>query len=360
MRFKNYLINILISIISLALFLGLTEIYFRIFNPQPITPTFYNSDPVYGVRMIPGLKGYCKGDEYICRFQLNSLGFRDEERSVYKPDGVYRIIGLGDSYSWGACVERDETFLERLEVIFNENSNNTKYEVFNWGVSAWGTAQQLLLLEREALDYKPDLIILQYFLGNDLEENMYSNIFKLDESGTLIRSYHGRRKLTRIKRIIKQIPFYPFLAQHSHFVNFMRLSLISFVEDEHRKYVSTALPDKKNEYGLDLTRTLLTRIFNICRENDIKIAMIIIPGSDDIPKTEINLRPSQKSEVSRERKVIEKVCSESSVPLLDFTDVFNQGAVSSIYFKKDIHFTPYGHKLAAESIAAFLKEENLL
>ena len=152
MKPKHIFLYITILTLFLLITLGAAELYFRFFNPQPIRPAVYEIDPIYGLKMIPGWRGYLREPDYgIQPFQLNSLGFRDNERTIHKPDNVYRIIGLGDSFSWGAGVKQEDTFLKKLEGSLNNTSGNTRYEVFNWGVNAWGTAQEMLCLKKHIM-----------------------------------------------------------------------------------------------------------------------------------------------------------------------------------------------------------------
>jgi hypothetical protein len=44
-------------------------------------------------------------------------------------------------------------------------------EVLNFGVSAYGTAQELLTLREEVWRYAPDVVVLALFTGNDLSDN---------------------------------------------------------------------------------------------------------------------------------------------------------------------------------------------
>ena len=50
---------------------------------------------VYDLR--PGVRGRFQGQSV----SINSLGFRDKERSKTKKPGTFRIVGLGDSHMFG-------------------------------------------------------------------------------------------------------------------------------------------------------------------------------------------------------------------------------------------------------------------
>ena len=49
------------------------------------------------------------------KIRTNSMGVRDREYDKKKPENTYRIIGLGDSVTFGANIDENETFLNILE-----------------------------------------------------------------------------------------------------------------------------------------------------------------------------------------------------------------------------------------------------
>ena len=94
-------------------------------------------------------------DEY----SINSLGVRDDEESLTKPDVVF----LGDSYTMGWGVSNEETYVKLIE-------NKTGLKVLNAGISSYGTAREIGLLERidtSNLKY----LVIQY-CPNDHDENL--------------------------------------------------------------------------------------------------------------------------------------------------------------------------------------------
>jgi hypothetical protein len=90
-----------------------------------------------------------------------------------KPPGVYRIAVLGDSYAEALSVDLEETFwwllAQRLQAC--ELQPGKRFEAVNFGVSGYGTAQQLLTLRHRGWEYSPDLVLLAFFPGNDVRNN---------------------------------------------------------------------------------------------------------------------------------------------------------------------------------------------
>lgn len=135
-------------------------------------PSFWLPDPLTGSRLRPGVEGWnrIEGEAYV---KVNSRGLRDREHALPKPGGTYRIAVLGDSYAEALQVRLEETFwwllARRLEACGFQPGK--RIEAVNFGVSGYGTAQQLLTLRHRAADYSPDLVLLAFFPGNDVRNN---------------------------------------------------------------------------------------------------------------------------------------------------------------------------------------------
>lgn len=95
--------------------------------------------------------------------QINAAGFRDAEFSEEKPDGVYRIVVLGDSIIFGWLQKQEEIFTELLEQQLNAKAvPGQRFEVYNMGVGGYNAAQELELLRSKVLAYNPDLVLVGY------------------------------------------------------------------------------------------------------------------------------------------------------------------------------------------------------
>ena len=138
-------------------------------------PLYYEPDPRLGWILRAGASGWYT-DEGRAFLQVNSVGMHDREHQAAKPEGVYRIVVLGDSYSEAKQVPIDSTywFLLPDHLARCGFQAGKTAEVLNFSVSGYGTAQELILLQVLAARYQPDLVLLQFTGSNDVKNNSRS------------------------------------------------------------------------------------------------------------------------------------------------------------------------------------------
>lgn len=162
------------------------EVYnFRIIQYEKKIISF-NTELLYTLK--PNTEIDFKNVEFNTRLRINKYGFRDDDASAMGPE----IICLGDSFTMGWGLDDSASFPEILQ-------RKTGKKVLNTGTPSYGTARELLLMER--LDTsKLKYIIIQY-CSNDKDENVsfISNHNKLDLTPlplfkSYIRSYEFGRK----------------------------------------------------------------------------------------------------------------------------------------------------------------------
>ena len=95
---------------------------------------------------------------------INSDGLRDKEYPVQK-DNKYRIIFLGDSLTLGWGVAKNATFEQILEEKLNSRHPT---EIIDFGTGNYNTVQEVNLFIEKGIKYRPDKVILFYFI-NDAE-----------------------------------------------------------------------------------------------------------------------------------------------------------------------------------------------
>ena len=99
---------------------------------------------------------------------------RDRDHSETKPAGTLRIAVLGDSYAEAMQVNLPETFWHIAEQRLSRcpKLRQRKIEFLNFGVSGYGTGQQLLTLRHKVWRYQPDIVLVAFLTGNDFSDNV--------------------------------------------------------------------------------------------------------------------------------------------------------------------------------------------
>ncbi|MCJ7586777.1 MAG: GDSL-type esterase/lipase family protein [Candidatus Aminicenantes bacterium] len=101
--------------------------------------------------------------------ESNREGFRTRNLSKTKRPGVFRILFLGDSTTFGWGVEQDERFSDLLEKRLNAAGTGICYEIVNLGLPGYSSYQGRIALDLYGLGYSPDMVILS-FGANDSRE----------------------------------------------------------------------------------------------------------------------------------------------------------------------------------------------
>jgi lysophospholipase L1-like esterase len=91
---------------------------------------------------------------------LNSEGFRDVEIRKQKPSSVFRIICLGDSWTFGWNVGSTQSYPQQLQDLLRRDFPEANFEVFNLGVAGYSSIQGLRLLKTRVLDLNPDVVVV--------------------------------------------------------------------------------------------------------------------------------------------------------------------------------------------------------
>src|ERR1043166_6105283 len=178
-RFKKLLARLLLVSGGVFVALLLLEVSLRLVGYS--SANFYRRDNVVGTTLRPRAEGWWtrEGSDYV---RINSDGLRDIEHSITKPANTLRIAVLGDSYAEALQLPMQKAFWAVMESKLRACSRiaNQNVEVINFGVSGYGTAQELLTLRQRVWKYDPDLVLLAVTTGNDVSDN--SRLLKRDSA----------------------------------------------------------------------------------------------------------------------------------------------------------------------------------
>jgi lysophospholipase L1-like esterase len=345
-------LNILIVFIAVLISLIALELYFRIFNPQKLCLNVSQWDRHVGFTNIPNIVAKSITKDYKMTVKINSHGLRDREISYEKPPNTIRIGVFGDSFTFGEGVQNDETYPKILETLLKNEKINGKYniEVLNFGIGKTGISHQFAFYQKEGEKYNLDIVLVG--LLSDFARNI-AGVFVLKD-GELIHNPTAYSTIRKIQKIVYWLPFYSWLAENSHLVNFIR-QVATKIDDKIRvsKGRELNIPDKNKmnitQKEIQITIKLIEEFYNEVKNANALFYLINLPikgqkdlwdysGDKDIPTFII------------EDKAVLDFMGEKCIPYIDLVPYFTSIDQSLYYFISDGHMNAKGHELIANII----------
>jgi len=341
--------------------------------------------------------------EFDYTFSANSLGLRGPERTLAKPAGTRRIAVIGDSFVAGYGVADDAVLTARLEKLLNAGARMPT-EVINVGRTGSSTIREYDLYRMTARRFSPDVVVLAYFLGNDLREaveehdeeelrrwhpqgivrcaayglcpNIYLELALLKQTAAARVAAQPRTEeevLASLRRACDQrgADYESALAAYRRLPAEVRDKLTAGLLADHQilpgcydpscvrraiepddEYFQRAWP--RTERHLEVLRQAVER-------DGAQLVLLIIPDTVQMDAAaqaraaEIGYEvdPKWLHGVCRTQHAVIEWCQRSSVPCLDLTAPLRKSS-EQFYFLRDGHFNPAGHQRAAELLAEFL------
>lgn len=125
------------------------------------SPYLWQMDMKLGYRPVSNTAGKYRG----IQVKTNSKGLRDYEYSYLKKDGIFRVLVLGDSFTYSYGIKNlDDIYTKIAARELKKRSYNV--EIINMGVGGFNTHQEVEWFKMEGEKYNPDLVILG-FVEND-------------------------------------------------------------------------------------------------------------------------------------------------------------------------------------------------
>ena len=339
-----------------------TEVGFRVadwragrdasfFLPRDFSSGMYMPHPSLGFVLRPGFDSATGQQVHI-----NALGLRGAEVDAAKPPGVFRIVCVGGSTTFGTGASQDAaTYPAQLQLLLDQAVANgmctegRSFQVLNAGVGNWNSGDTLINFELRLLDLQPDAL-LDYDAVNDL---------------LLIQSRDFRSDYSHIRRsppIVEVTPFERFLLGHvrtyAHLARgtdpegqFVSLSSWVFVSDFRDRLVPSG--EWINEAGLDTLARNLTNLVAVARAHGVTPVLSTFAVKDTAGgKGSDGLGPAMQ----RANDVLRQLAVTLGAPIVPAAERL---ADQTELFTDWMHFNDHGERRHAEVVMAALMQQQL-
>jgi len=265
-------------------------------------------------------------------YKLNEEGFRGPVRE--KCD----IAVLGDSMTFGVGAEFDEVWSEVL-------AEKSGLIVANYARCGACPQQERILMQRHALEKKPDLVLCCIYYSDFAEAGIYQ---AWKESGYTWSEFIGMPVSPgrwRLKIYIEGL----LLGKWGKKIKPPRRATSA---DENRKYVGDAITGMKDD----------------CKAAGVRFALVLFPSIDvaygekkyPAPRHYI---PSVRKHEKENYRYLKKLCVEKGIAYLNIVDRLRIAVAAgreNLFVAEDIHFSVKGNAFVAEEIHTLLQSTDLL
>jgi hypothetical protein len=333
------------------------------------TASFLEAHPEFGRRNRPGA-GLKKTSEFTSWIEINSKGLRGAEVDYAKPPGEVRVLVLGDSFTFAEQVNQQETFAQRLEDRLNADQDGTHYRVLNGGSNGWATANELIFLAKEGVRFQPDVVIVAFYLGNDVSDN-FSRVASLKDAEAAdlelrgVDSFEGPRRILRRSElytvlesgVLAKLPWWPQSASSDASVRKGPRTL----DDAHEAW--------------DITESLLDRARDVAESKGARFMVMAIPSADVVAQRGSGGKSSDDDDELDQSDdagkpgfddpsgSLAEITTRSSITSLDLLSAMRRAdsrTKERLYYRQNAHWTAAGHAVAADELYGFLRSNGLL
>jgi len=198
-RLARFIMPLLFAVLLLGLLPCVAEVWLRwqefragrpLLSADPrdelVVPSWLTHHQVKPMRSITGTNPDT-GETF--ETQTNSYGLRGDEPKIPKPDGMLRVVVLGDETIFGLDVADQDTFTAKLAKLL-QAAYRRPVEVINAAVPGDCPLISTLRLKHELLSLSPDLVICHFDMSDVAEDYAYRRFTVLGHGDEVLACPH--------------------------------------------------------------------------------------------------------------------------------------------------------------------------
>ena len=338
---------LLITLPTLIILALLLEVAVRLFLPVSDVPdtTF---DPQLGNHYVPDQTGEfikAHGEEIRASYRINSSGWNStRDYADQKPDDVFRIAVIGDSYVEALQVDVDQSFPALLEKRLNTKAGGV--EVYSYGHSGANLVQYLAVLRHAACRTHPDLVVVN-IVPNDMQESLQG--FSRVDNWSLRHTAAGFEEVPPkkpeslwLRRLVRHFALARYLIVNLEIQRGAGVVEEWFRGDLQRSKAGAGSSPLGDRDTLDeFLRHVLGGLLKAANGCDARLLLVVSPDC---------FNPE-----------LLDVAGELGVWVVDLADVFTaarEAEKKPHKFELDGHWNRHGHSLVADAIKTWLISES--
>lgn len=271
--------------------------------------------------------------------------------AISKPACVFRVLAIGDSYTYGSEVDANQTYSSYLEQALASG------EVLNMGVRAYGIDQAALKYLKYGRQYRPDVVVFAIF-GPDYVRTPLTffrfakPLFQLGPAGDLVLTGtpipSPAEMYRRLSRTLSPTSYTAALVRSAYYAN---------AEPGHEGYYEQWDP---------LVEKILDRLLDAAAQDGTAVVFLYIPiGPQFASDAELDNYCCDRGHLLRIWKRLAQ--KYPSTEVIDLMELLPRQYTRKVVYEQMIiyhdgkpigHFTPFGNRAVANVLAQHLNRKH--
>jgi lysophospholipase L1-like esterase len=347
------------------------EVVVRFALPQDLA--FFDGSTIKRRSTRPGLRyelipGSHTSDYIGVPVSINRLGLRDRELAVPKPVGTVRILGVGDSVTFGYGVRLEDTYLKVVEDRLNaRTAAGARHEVVNAGIEECGLDAYYHTLRGLAPVLEPDLVLVGIVL-NDIQR--YGDLERApsaDEAARepgLVRRAHGG--------LLRRSHLYSASAFGGRSLLY-RLGVLDITDLYGSPLRALRSDDEPLARAWASSLHVLEQLVALARVRGLRLVFVVFPVEVQLDAAALARYrrdygvslPAHALDGEPQRR-LQAFGAAHDVPVIDLLPALRAVAGTDLYLRTGpirfdpVHLSPRGHRIVGEAIHRALVERELV
>lgn len=373
-RRRGDLLNAATLVGSLAVCVAVAEGYLRLASgaeetpPMPLLAPSPDGSASYILRANARLDAQIGG--LPVQIRTNRFGMHWREVDPANPGRKTRIAFVGDSFTFGCWTDRVENSFVGL---FEAALDTSRYEVLNFGVPGYGMDDVAVQLRERIADWKPDVVFVMFYNGNDIRDSYLGASKYRIEEGTarwdttvvnalipadLQRDAPGG-PLSRLGRELAvslfRMRLYQLVSGAANLMRAERDFMVTHNMNDYPFWSRTEYPPVA-ERALQRTTELLAQIREDAARMGTEVVIATVPFREQVYAR----RPAGPGyDIRFPQQHIERFAEEQGIPFVDLLPPLRAAASHSsgaLYWRFDVHLTPDGHRVVADALTTYFQQ----
>ena len=294
------------------------------------------------------------GLELLARLGLPESDFYRTRSLIESRTARPRVLLLGDSFT----IEGEGLYASRIGTFVDQGGG----VVINASRSGMGPEHYLRQAYLYTPGFSPDLILLNYFVGNDITDTIY---YSQTETKQKIKTYLsvfflGHVLIERVGRLQTRLRIIGVkLAVDEEKISTVANPLLLEAAKNNPYLIQDNLlintPRAQTAWARN--RKILEDIFTLARKHDAALQIVIIPAI--LQTSDRDLKPMREIGFTIDSSLLGKrvpqdllldFCREQQLDCLDLLPAFLNSNDPDLYIPKDFHWNASGNRLAFDSL----------